>query len=97
MNEVSQPAEYSQEIINLIAILENNPPDTHAGLAAICHAGYTYIYIGQGQGLVGYQVSQLFKRELLLNSPNFQEIYHQDRVSVFSINQKSCQNLINGN
>lgn len=90
--ESSQPREYSQQVVDLIAALEVDPLNSPKGISAICQMGATHVYIGQGQGLVGFGVRALFNREQLIQSDDFQEIYHQDRVSIFSITPSACKN-----
>jgi hypothetical protein len=53
--------------------------------------GLTYVYIGQGQGLVGAGAQELFTRKELIANPNLEEVYHQDRVSIFAIKSQACQ------
>ena len=88
--EAPSPPDYSERVVDLVAVLETHPPDTAEGLAAICRMGITHIYIGQGQGQTGYGVVQLYTRAQLLDSPWLAEIYHQDRVSVFAIQPGAC-------
>ena len=94
MAESPSPADYSKQVIELLAVLENHPLDSAQGLAAICRMGFTHIYIGQGNGLTGFGVVQLFSREQLSGSEWFSEIYHQDRVSVFAIQPGACQSAL---
>ncbi|MFV2043810.1 MAG: hypothetical protein ACC700_11325, partial [Anaerolineales bacterium] len=47
--------------------------------------GLTHIYVGQRQGRVNYNGPQTLDPQLLLDSPNFRPIYHEDRVWVFEI------------
>jgi len=82
-----------KKVVDLIAVLENNPPDSPVGLASICQMGISYVYIGQKQGMVGLGARQLFNRDLFLKSDLFSEVYYQDRVSIFSIKPQACQSL----
>ncbi len=94
LNEAPRPADYSQKVVNLVAALEKNPPTTPIALAALCQMGITHVYIGQEQGLIGINAVQLFNREQFLNNDQFTEIYHQDRVSIFSLNSQACQKAL---
>jgi len=52
-------------------------------LAMLQERGVTYVYLGQRQGRVNYGGPYMLEPEQLLASPNFQLVYHQDRVWVF--------------
>jgi hypothetical protein len=45
--------------------------------------GINYLYIGQRHGLVNSPVGALLNLEQILSSPNYQPVYHQDRVWIF--------------
>ena len=47
--------------------------------------GIKYIYIGQRQGVVNYKGAKILDPQVIKNDPNFESIYHQDRVWVFEI------------
>lgn len=92
LNEVSDPVDYSKKVIDLVATLEQNSPGSSIGLHAICSMNVTHIYIGQGEGMIGSGARQLFNRESLQTSGFFDELYHQDRISIFSIKPNACKN-----
>ncbi|HEC61261.1 MAG TPA: DUF1616 domain-containing protein [bacterium] len=66
-----------------VAILQNglDHPDVQALLS---ERGVTHVYIGQLQGQVNYQGPAL-DPNLMLASPNFQPVYHRDRVWIFTV------------
>jgi hypothetical protein len=90
LNEVPQPPDYTKKVVDLVTVLETNPPSTPTAISALCQMGITHIYIGQKQGQVGYGVSQLYNRNQIVGSSQFAEIYHQDRVSVFALKPGVC-------
>ncbi len=49
--------------------------------------GITYVYIGQEQGRVNYQGTDVLDPNILLSSPYYDLVYHQDQVWIFSINE----------
>jgi hypothetical protein len=46
--------------------------------------GITYLYIGQRQGSVNYGGPKMLDPQVIRQSPDFQLVYHQDRVWIFS-------------
>lgn len=47
--------------------------------------GIDYIYVGQRQGRVNYNGPLILDPQIIENDPNFETIYHQDRVWIFKI------------
>ena len=90
LNEKPEVATYSKQVVDLLAVLETNPPGSPESLQKICALSVTHIYIGQGQGTIGSGASALFSRKTLVESDRFTEIYHQDRVSIFKLNDGTC-------
>ena len=91
-NEVSQPPDYTQRVVELVSTLENHSINEPESFAALCNWGITHIYHGQGQGKVGGP--PLFSTDDLLAAPQFfSQIYHEDRVFVFEFNAKNCDQL----
>jgi hypothetical protein len=91
MNEIPAPLEYSQEVVNLAASLENTGLNTSEGLGIICDHNISHIYIGQAQGKIGFGVQQLFSPQELEGSPFYELNYHQDRVYIFSMLPGVCE------
>jgi hypothetical protein len=89
-NETSQPSDYTQQVVDLVAGLQDHPVAEPESLAALCEWGITHIYHGQGQGQVGGPGALYQPAELLAQPDLFTRIYHQDRVSIFSLNPEAC-------
>ncbi len=60
--------------------------DHPAVLQMLKERGIRYIYVGQRQGQVNNPAPAL-DPQVLLNSPAFKPLYHQDRVYIFEIVQ----------
>lgn len=71
---------YTNELVASIERLGINHPDV---LEELHNRGITHIYIGQQQGSVNG--NPLLDIKDLLDDPNFQKIYHNDRVWIFEI------------
>ncbi len=93
VDEVSEPLDYSQRVVDLVNLLQHVPPSSTLGLAVLCRENVTHVYIGQGHGLVGMGVSQLFAPQDFLGHPEFELVYHQDRVHIFALADTVCDNL----
>ena len=80
-----------QKTVELVEFLENHNADDQDSIAALCDNGITHIYIGQGQGMTGAGVTQLFSADEFLADPEtYALIYSQDRVRIFEINPAAC-------
>ena len=90
LSEVPQPPDYSTRVVELTAALEKSPPSDPQNLALLCSEEITHIYIGQLWGNIGAGTGQLFLPENLLNHPEFNLEYHQDRVHIFSLAPSVC-------
>ena len=90
LNESPARPGYSQQVVDLVTLLEGHSPASPEGLARLCEWGITHVYIGQGQGRVGAGAVQLFSPKALSNSPAFRLLYYQDRVWVFALNPEAC-------
>jgi hypothetical protein len=90
LNEVPSEPGYSQRVIGLVAALETHSPASDAGLAELCRARVTHIYIGQTQGATGAGARPLISVEDLLADARFTLLYHQDRVYVFALSPDVC-------
>lgn len=91
MNEVPDPADYSQRVVKLAERLETSSPDSPEGLRALCDEQITHVYIGQTQGLTGYGASQLFTLQELAESPAFRPVYGQDQVRIYEFDRSRCK------
>jgi hypothetical protein len=90
LNEAPEPPDYSRRVTELVAALEENSPASAQGLALLCAYGITHVYIGQGQGLVGAGAVQLFAPDDFINSPAFRQVYQQDGVTIFALEEGIC-------
>ncbi|MFN2235801.1 MAG: hypothetical protein ACK2U1_16370 [Anaerolineales bacterium] len=89
-NEVSQPPDYTQHVVEFVALLQENAIYDPKSIQALCDWGITHIYNGQQQGQVGGPV--LYSYADLRNSPEFFSLlYHQDRVSIFKLQTQACK------
>lgn len=80
---------YSQQVVELVAQVEQAGLRAPETLALLCDWEITHAYIGQGQGLVGLWVVQLFDAEDFENTP-FSRVYTQDQVSIYELDQAVC-------
>ncbi len=89
---VEQPASpgYTQRVVDLITLLEDQPPAGPQGLAALCSWGVTHVYIGQQRGLASFERLQLFAPQDFDSSPAFQLVYAQDRVRIYRLDTHLC-------
>lgn len=90
LNEAPAQPGYTQRLVDLVARLETTSPTSPEGMELLCDYGITHVYVGQGQGQVGADAVQLFSRVDLANSPAFDQVYSQDRVSIFALNPQVC-------
>lgn len=70
---------------SLVALIEEKGIDHPDVLAELEKQGFTHIYLGQQQGQVNAISPPLLDLNELLESPNFELIYNQDRVRIFNI------------
>jgi hypothetical protein len=89
-NELPEPVDYTERVVNLVASFENLSPASQEGIALLCREEITHVYVGQGQGLVGFGVSQLFSPQEFLDHPGFELLYHEDRVYIFALTANLC-------
>jgi uncharacterized membrane protein len=89
---VEQPASpgYTQRVVDLITLLEDQPPDSPPAVTALCTWGVTHVYIGQQRGLASFERRQLFAPEDFEHSPAFQRVYAQDRVRIYAFDTRLC-------
>jgi hypothetical protein len=90
-NEAESIPGYGRAVVDLVATLEENPPATPVGREALCRFGVTHVYIGQGQGHVAMEVLDPYlDPNALSDSDDFELQYHQDRVWIFSLRDRTC-------
>ena len=81
---------YKRRVVDLVAILETSSPALPEAIRLLCEWDVTHVYIGQGQGEVGAGAVQLFSPDSLMTSPDFDALYHQDRVYIFCLESQAC-------
>ncbi len=91
MNEAPNHPEYSKQVIDLVANLEEVSLNSNDGTQILCKNDINYIYIGQGQGKTGIGAQQLFSPEEMDNNPNIDLIYWHDRIYIYKFNQDACE------
>jgi hypothetical protein len=91
MNETPNPPEYSKQVIDLVANLEEVSLNSNDGTQILCKNDINYIYIGQRQGKTGIGAQQLFSPEEMDNNPNIDLIYWHDRIYIYKFNQDACE------
>jgi hypothetical protein len=82
---------YTQRVINLVDLLEEQSPSSPKALPELCSWGITHVYIGQQRGLASFERLQLFAPEDLEAGPNFELIYAQDRVRIYAFDNSVCR------
>ena len=73
--------EWVNELVDQIPTKRFEHPDL---ISLLQDRGITHVYIGQLQGMVN-SPGPLIRTEELLANPNFQLVYHQDRVWIFEL------------
>jgi hypothetical protein len=90
-NEVETIPGYHQSLVRLVDTLDGYGPTTEVGVDALCRFGVTHVYIGQGQGQVAlHELTPFLVPSDLLASPDFDLLYHQDRVWIFGVKDDAC-------
>jgi len=88
-NEIPRPPDFTQRVVDLITLLQENAITDPISITRLCEWGITHIYNGQQQGKAGR--SSLYSTAELKTKPDlFTQIYHQDRVSIFTLNPAAC-------
>lgn len=90
LNESPIQPDFTQRMVALVKNLETIPLDSPEGVRLLCGEGVTHVYIGQGQGKIGFNAIQLFSPDELLDSQDYSLLYHQDRVYVFALKAGIC-------
>ena len=90
LSEIPVSPNYSKDVVTLVAGLETTSLDSENGLNLLCEHDITHIYIGQGQGEVGYGATQLFSPDMLAEYQAYQLIYRHDRIYIYEIDPQYC-------
>ncbi|MGD2147120.1 MAG: hypothetical protein PVH41_10530 [Anaerolineae bacterium] len=76
---------YREWVNEVTARIQEMGVDDLATLALLRERGVTHVYIGQRQGRVNYSGPHVLDPETMRLSKAFRQLYHRDRVWVFSI------------
>jgi hypothetical protein len=80
-----------QRLMEMGKALAAHPAPDPAGVAALCRAGVTHVYIGQRKGMIGRSARNVdFDPQALAASPDFQTLYHSENVWVFALTPGAC-------
>jgi len=90
LNEEPSPSDYTQRAVELVAQLEKTSLNSPEGIRLMCLRGLTHVYIGQRQGRVGFDATQLFSPAELSDNAAFDLVYHTDRVYIFQLKPSAC-------
>ena len=90
LSEIPVTPNYSEVVVTLVAGLETNSLNSENGLNLLCEQEITHIYIGQGQGEVGYGATQLFSPDMLAENQAYQLLYRHDRVYIYELDPHYC-------
>ncbi len=90
INEQPIQPTYPQELVDLVAALESTSLADVEGTQLVCEHGITHIYIGQGQGVIGFGVSQLYGPDELQANPALELVYSQEGVRIFKVKAGAC-------
>ena len=82
---------YSQRVVGLVTSLEEDGINSSTSLALLCDWGVTHVFIGEGQGLVGVGLSQLFSPEELSKDSALKPVYEQGHVRIFELDPTACK------
>lgn len=78
-------SDYRQRINGLQQKVKAHGLDDPAVIALLHDENVTHVYIGQRQGKVNAPADQAINPLQLLESPNYEPVYHQDRVWIFQL------------
>jgi hypothetical protein len=83
--EQSPRPEYRERVLDFVRQLQQTGVDDPATLALLEVRGITHVYVGQQQGRVNYGGPDILDPAILLDSPHYRPVYHQDRVWIFEL------------
>jgi hypothetical protein len=93
LNEEPMVPGQKEAVTQLVRDLQSVSLVSPEGRRLLCRAGVTHAYVGQAQGMVGYDAAPLLRVEDLLASPFFDLIYQQDQARVFALDGQACDDL----
>jgi hypothetical protein len=82
-SELDMAAPYRLQVHELASQVQTLGVDDPATLATMEEQGISYVYIGQKQGETNYAGPGRLDPQILLDSPHYRLVYHQDRVWIF--------------
>lgn len=86
ISEQGPQPDYRTWINQVYATINAHGVSSPETLAILREHGVSHVYIGQEQGRVGYNgADQMIGPEILLASPYFRQVYHQDHVWIFAL------------
>jgi hypothetical protein len=90
LNEAPIDPSYNRDVVNLVAQLQAVSPSSPEGLSLLCQQDISHVYVGQGQGHIGFGAVPLYFPDDLLASSAFAPLYHQDQVWIFAFDRSIC-------
>ncbi len=90
LNEVPEKEGYTQQVVDLVRVMETDRLNSPAGQKAVCAWGIDYLYMGQGQGQVSFGNPQLFTIAEMELAAFLQNVYHQDGVNIYKVKSGTC-------
>ena len=90
LNEIPIDPGYSQDVVDLVTMLEESSLNSDESLQLLCKNMITHIFIGQRQGKVGAGATQLFSPKIIAENPAYKLIYREDRVHIYEIDPNLC-------
>jgi hypothetical protein len=90
VSETPIDSSYNQDVVNLVARLQEVPLSSSEGHSLLCQQEISHIYVGQGQGRVGFGAIALFGPDEMLGDSAFSPLYHHDQVWIFAFDRSIC-------
>jgi hypothetical protein len=88
MIEEIPSTDYMQEFNSLTLNLQKFGLVSDEFLTELEDKGFRYIYVGQRQGRVNYGGEHILDPHVMLDSPFFRLLYHEDRVWIFELEDR---------
>lgn len=83
---------YNTLIVELVTRLRKVGVTSNEGIQLLCRSKITHVYVGQGQGRIAIPPPEaMLSLDALERSPAFTELYRQDKVGVFALNESACR------
>jgi hypothetical protein len=88
VSERTEPPDYWAKLLELYQKILGVNLSSKAGWQTLKDMGVTHIYIGQRRGEIWPGPDPTLNPQLLVESPYYQTIYHQDQIWVFALNNE---------